>query len=393
MNLKKLLPYSYLVIIFALFLYSFTQVSLSLVFSRSEFLFNIQSLFQNIGYFQRGFSTSIFLVILLGLFSFYIYFLFLALKNRLDKKFLRNIIILTGVILSFSYIAFSYDLFNYIFDAKIITIYGENPYVKRALDFPGDPMLSFMHWTHRVYPYGPVWLGLTVPLSFVGLGKFALTYFLFKFLATAFYFGSVYLTYKIVGKLNNKFTIFSTVLFALNPLVIIESLVSSHNDIVMIFFALLGIYLYLFKSKVFGVIGVFISAAIKIPTIFLIPPMIFNQLPIKKKLTTERLIWSFVIFSTLSVFAAMIEREIQPWYFLWVLPYIALLKPNKYIISLVVGISFGLLLRYTVFLYAGNWDGILIFVRNGLTILSIGVSLLVGFVWSRKKGYNLPISK
>jgi hypothetical protein len=389
MILKKIFPYSFLLVIFALFLYSFTQVSLSLTLTRASFFQQIQRGFQEIGYFQRDISTLIFLVLIFLMTFFYIFFMNLALKKKLNLKVFTNIVIFTGVILSFSYVAFSNDLFNYIFDAKIITFYGENPYFKKALDFPGDPMLSFMHWTHRYYPYGPIWLAVTVPLSFMGLQVFLLTYFLFKFLATVFYFGSVFLIYKINKRINPGFELLNTVFFALNPLVIIESLVSSHNDIAMVFFALLGIYMYMIRNKVLGIISVVISAAIKLPTAVLLLPMVINLLPINKKykFEGERLTWVFVILSILGLFYAMTRLEIQPWYFLWVLPFLALVKPNKYVISIATGISVGLLLRYTQFLYFGNWDDP--FIRNALNSLAIVfVSIAVGFVWSRKKSYN-----
>lgn len=395
MILKKILPYTFIFVIVALFLYSFTQVSLGLTLARASFFQEIQRVFQQIGYFQRDLSTAIFLVIVVLMTFFYIYFLDQAIKKKLKSNLVRNLVIITGLILSFSYVAFSYDLFNYIFDAKIITFYHENPYFKRALDFPGDPMLSFMHWTHRYYPYGPIWLVLTVPLSFAGMQIFLVTYFLFKFLATIFYFGSVYLVYKINKHMNKGSEIFNTVLFALNPLVIIESLVSSHNDIAMVFFALLGIYLYLVKNKLLGIISVVISAAIKIPTAVLLLPMLINILPINKKykLEGDRFITSIVLLSTLGIFYSMTKLEIQPWYFLWLLPFLSLLKPNKFILCLIIGVTLGLLLRYSVFLYFGNWDGVLVSARNIITISSILLSLFVAFVWSRKKGYNLSSTK
>jgi len=393
MIFKKILPYAYVFVILSLFFYSFTQVSLSLTLTRASFFQGIQRAFQEVGYFNRDISTLIFLIILVLMSVFYIYIINQAIKKKLKKNLVRNLVILSGLILSFSYVAFSFDLFNYIFDAKIITFYGENPYFKKALDFPGDPMLSFMHWTHRYYPYGPFWLILTVPLSFAGFQIFLLTYFLFKFLATGFYFGSVYLIYKISKRLHPGSELLNTVFFALNPLVIIEVLVSSHNDIAMIFFALLGVYLYLIKNKFLGIISVIVSLAIKIPTAVLLLPMAYNLLPIPKKykLNDEKIIWSFVGLSVLGVLYSMTKLEIQPWYFLWVLPFIALLKLNKYILSIATGISVGLLLRYTEFLYFGNWDQV--FIRNILTISAILISNIVAFVWSRKKENTLENTK
>ncbi len=390
MTFGKYFPYTFLFVILLLFFYSFTQVSLGLTFSNYPLLHEIENGFKQIGYFNRPYSTILFLIILSFMSIYFIYFLTLAAKNKLKINLLWKIVILLSIVLSFSYIAFSNDLFNYIFDAKIISFYHQNPYVHKALDFPQDPMLSFMQWTHRVYPYGPFWLALTVPVSYIGLNIFLLTFFLFKILATGFYLGSVYLIYKINKKINPGSEIFNTVFFALNPLVIIESLVSSHNDIAMIFFALLGVYLYLSKNKILGIFAVILSASIKIPTAVLLLPMIIGLIPSKRyKFTNERLTWSFVILSILGVFYSMTKLEIQPWYFLWVIPFISLLKPNKYVICLAIGTTIGLLLRYTVFLYAGNWDGVLLTVRNSLTIVSILISVVIAFVWSRKKGYNL----
>ncbi len=370
----RIISFSYLLIILALFFYSFTQVDLSLTLSRVSIWQNIQKSFQYIGYFNRPLSTAIFLMIVLGMFSYYLYFL----KKSLNKKFVNKdffiLIILTTLILVISYTAFSYDIFNYIFDAKIITHYHQNPYIHKALDYPGDPMLSFMHWTHRVYPYGPIWLVLTVPISFIGSNIFLMTYFLFKILIGGFYLGSVYLISKINKKINPENPYFNLIFFALNPLVIIESLVSSHNDIAMIFFALLGIYLMTVNKKIFGIVLIVISALIKIPTAALLLPGLLNIIPIRKlKLENSKFYLSVALISVLGIIYSMTKLEIQPWYFLWALPFIALLRPNKYIISLSIGISAGLLLRYSVFLFYGNWDGIAIFQRN---LISLTMSIL-----------------
>ena len=244
MIFKKINIYSFLLIIVALFLYSFTQVDLSLTLSKVSIFQTLEKSFQQIGYFNRPLSTVIFVSILALMFTYYLYFLLQTYKKRIKTKDIWILIIATSAILAFSYNAFSYDLFNYIFDAKIVTHYHQNPYFHKALDYPGDPMLSFMQWTHRLYPYGPVWLILTIPLSFIGSNIFLLTFFLFKFFLTGCYLGSAYLVYLINKKILPEYKDFNLVLFALNPLVIIESLVSSHNDIVMVLFALLGLYLF-----------------------------------------------------------------------------------------------------------------------------------------------------
>ncbi len=375
--------YSFLLVIVLLFLYSFTQIDLSLTLSQASVWQSVQKSFQYIGYFNRPFSTILFISILILMFAYYIWFLKKAIRKELKTKDLIVLIVSTAVVLSFSYNAFSYDLFNYIFDAKIVTHYHENPYFHRALDYPADPMLSFMRWTHRVYPYGPVWLGLTIPISFIGMNIFLLTFFLFKFLITGFYLASVFLIYKINKKINPDHAIFNTAFFALNPLIIIESLVSSHHDIVMIFFALVGINLFFLRKRILAIILIIISSQVKIPTIGLLMPLVVSFIPFKERLDNNK----FIILSIISMFLAsgyaLTIIEIQPWYFIWILPFIALLKPNKYVMSLTIGFSLGLLLRYTVLLYFGNWDGIGVPIRNALTIITPLVFIAFVYVYNK----------
>src|SRR5690348_1001399 len=111
MSLKKFIPYSFIIAVLALFLYSFTQVDLSLTLSRASFFQTIEKNFQQIGYFNRPLSTTFYLIVIGVLSLYFIYFLHLALKKKIKINTVWKIIGITGVILTFSYVAFSYDLF------------------------------------------------------------------------------------------------------------------------------------------------------------------------------------------------------------------------------------------------------------------------------------------
>lgn len=375
-RIKSLFFLQFFSVIF-LFLYSFTQIDLSLTLSKLSIWQAVEKSFQQIGYFQRPLATQLYILILALLFASYLFALFLSFKNSLTRKQIWILIIGTAVILTFSYNAFSYDIFNYIFDAKIITHYHQNPYLHKALDYPGDPMLSFMQWTHRTYPYGFFWLVLTVPLSFLGLNIFLPTFFLFKALASIMFIGTAYFMEKTL-KVLKKNESFGLVFFALNPLVIIESLVSSHNDIAMMFFAVLGIYLYFNKKFISSFVSVIISGLVKSVTIVLLGPIVLRF--IAEKMNMKVSDENFLRLVSLSVIAgfiyALTKLEIQPWYFLWILPFLALLKPNKYIISLAIGFSLGLLLRYTVYLIQGNWDGWAVPARFYLTYVTFALFMI-----------------
>ena len=382
----KFIEVGYLLTIVGLFLYSFTQIDLSLTLSQVSIWQTAEKFFKNIGYFQRPLSSAIFVSVVLLLFTFYLLILNAVRSKKISKKSIWLLIISSTIILNFSYNAFSYDLFNYIFDAKIVAFYHQNPYLHKALDFPGDPMLSFMHWTHRLYPYGPVWLGLTVPLA-VGLKFFLLTFFLFKILISLSFVGTVYFIGKILKKVSPEDEAFGITFFALNPLVVIESLVSSHNDMVMIFFAVCSVYLLMNKKYIRSIILFILSIGVKFATAFILPIYILILFIKKRK---KEVNWQFLFTLVASIMIipvvlASYRTNFQPWYLLNILPFAALVSRKYYIFIPSVILSLFATFEYLPFLYLGNWDKPVPSILFWMTASSIILSLLFTIAWGLKK--------
>lgn len=367
---KKLLLPLWIIAAILLFLYSYTQVDLSLTLSSGSIFQTIQKAFQYVGWFNRPLSTYIYAGI--GLYVFLLYFatIRLAFQKEISIKLVATITAAITLILTLSYNAFSYDIFNYIFDAKIVIFYNQNPYLHKALDFPTDPMLSFMRWTHRVYPYGPIWLLLTIPLSYIGLNIFFLTFFIFKLFMSGFYLLSVWAIYKIAKSLKLSNPLVAVVLFALNPLVIIESLVSSHNDIVMMGLALLGTLLVFEGKRMVGIFAYIFSIGTKFATgiSFIALGLLF----FKKR---QLVIPATLVLMIGAVFLATARTNFQPWYLLYVLPYAALVASRYSIISIII-VSIAGFAYYIPFLYTGNWDPPIPDILNGIMIMSIVITLI-----------------
>lgn len=372
---QKVLFFVYPLSIVLLFLYSQTQIDLNLFLFKFQAWVNFQRFFQNIGYFQRPLSTYIYLLIVALLFLSYAGFLFLAKKNEITEKQTWKLIIFSSILLLFSYNAFSYDLFNYIFDAKIITHYAQNPYLHKALDYPGDPMLNFMHWTQRTYPYGPVWLGLTVPLSFIGLNFFLPTILMFKALMSLSYLGTAYLISKTLKLVDKKNMLFGTIFFALNPLVLIEGLVSAHLDIVMMFFGIMSFYLIFKNRYTKSALVLLFSAGIKFATGFLFPLFLVNLFK-KDKIPFEKFSLISVALMAIAVVVSSVRTNFQPWYLLEVLPFAALISKKNYIFIPTLVMSFFSFLIYVPFLYTGNWDPPIPTILNNILIVGIAVSVV-----------------
>ena len=387
----KLVVAWYIITSFFLFLYSFTQVDLGLTLSRVSVWQGIQKSFQYVGYFQRPLSTLLFVAILVSFFASYILLLIFASKKLVTKKVAWVSIITTTVILFFSYNAFSYDLFNYIFDAKIFTYYHLNPYAHKALDFAGDPMLGFMHWVERTYPYGPAWLILTIPLSYIGMQIFLITLFLFKALAGAAFLGTVWCIGKISEKLGNKEDMLPILLFGLNPLIIIESLVSAHNDIAMMFFGVAGLLFIMNNKNIRGIFMIIVSIAIKFATIFIIPILLFVFISniLKKKVHWQKMLLSLSLLMIIPVVLASIRTNFQPWYTLFVLPFAAMLGRKYYVIIPFVTFSLFCLLEYVPFLYLGNWNTPVPIILFWLTTSGIIFSIILTSLWKLRIAISL----
>lgn len=324
--------YLYSLLLILLAVYSYVLVDLNLTFFNSGLWNVIRERLIYLGYFQRDLSVLFYLAIIILLFLFHFYFIK---KYKQFDPFKISLII--GLILLFSYPFLSHDFFNYMFDAKILTFYHQNPYLHRALDFPNDPWIRFMQWTHRTYPYGPSFLLITLIPSFLGLGKFLLSFMLFKAMFVIFYLKSVYL----LGKMNKKYAI----IFATSPLIIVEGLVSSHNDLIAVALAIIGIYYLQQKKNILSRIFLLFSGGIKYVTM----PLIFLSLK-NKKIQLAVFVALIGLIGYLSVFS-----EIQPWYFLSLF----LLLPfyEKLVVNLNIFFA-GLLFSYYPYVRFGEWGTI-----------------------------------
>lgn len=383
--------WGWLIAIASLFFYSFTQIDLGLTLTRASFWQPIQKAFQFIGYFKRPLSATIYVVILLLLFLFYFLLLNQVKKGRLTQKQIWRLILATAAILWLAYNAFSYDLFNYIFDARIVTFYRQNPYQRRALDFPGDPMLGFMHWTHRLYPYGPVWLALSVPLSFLAGQKLIPIMILFKSLGVIGYLVSAWSIDKILKQLKPAKAKLGLVFFAFNPLIIVESLVAAHNDILMMAFVLVAFWLLLEKKHLWAWTMFFLSVGIKFATGLLVPVFLYVTLWHwrKRKISWEK-VWLTTIFLMAGAVLAAGWRigEIKPWYWLFVFPFVPFLIEKKWLLWLTFGLTIGFLLYYAPFFYLGNWNPPVPMLKNIFALGPLGAAMILFLL--EKKRFFLP---
>lgn len=338
----------YVVVSLALFLYSYTQVDLNLTLSRISIWQAIQRSFQYIGYWERPLSTGLYITILLALFGLYGVTLAMISRKAIGEQSLWKIIAVLVGFLLLSYPAFSADMFNYMFTAKTVLVYHKNPYAVLPIQFSGvEPWLTFMRWIHLPSAYTPIWIGLTLPFYVFGFGYFLLVLWNMKLFVAGFYIASVWLIGKILEKVGDGRKVLGMAILALNPLIVIESLVSAHNDIAMMALALGACYVFLLKKRMGSWIFLSLSAGIKLMTVFLVPVFFAGW---KRG-------WALIAMIVALIFVLLRPgREFLPWYFVWVMPFVALLPDRPLVTVSATGMSLGLLLRYAPYLYFGDWN-------------------------------------
>ena len=192
-----------------------------------------------------------------------------------SSKAIAGLILVIGaacaIVLLWSYPLFSQDVFDYIFHTHEWVRYGASPFTHTPSQFSLDPLYPYVSWTAAPSPYGPLWLYLTAPLSWLAGGDLFTNLVLFKGLTVACYIGSAIFLYLTLDKTLPRFKVAGTLLFAWNPLVLMEFGTSGHNDIVMIFFAILAAWFVANGRFAIGLVALTASILVKIVTIFIFP--------------------------------------------------------------------------------------------------------------------------
>lgn len=361
---KKLLAINALIYIFFLF-FSYAYVDLNLTLSKSPIILSAINKLQGLGYYNRPIATIIYIFLLITAFSFYLFNIKLFSKSKVGIKYLATTTIVNTFILFFAYPFLSYDVFNYIFDAKILLYYHLSPYTHKALDFPADDWIRFMRWTHRYSPYGPLWLGFSLVPAVLGMGKFILNLLFFKLFIGLFHLVNSFIIYKISKSNKSENPLFATAFYALNPVFLIEGVANSHNDIVFVAFILSSIYFLSNNKKSHAFAVLIFGALLKYISILILPWILINNF---YKMSQKSIIFlnlftltAFtIIFSTVTITVPFIpsgstQVQFQPWYLFWTIPIVAL-TGNKRLVFIAIAICFGAMLRYVPYIYNGDWS-------------------------------------
>src|SRR5712691_3184245 len=180
----------------------------------------------------------------------------------------------------------SNDIFSYANYGHLMVAYHANPYFVPPSAYPQDLIYRYNDWPHTIAVYGPISLIVCALLELVS-GTNPVAYILaFRLFALAAHLLNTWLvmtTLRATGRSSRTVTL-GTLLYAWNPLVLLESSLNAHNDIFMVTFLLLGILLCIRAER----------SDLTYPRNYL-PPLVVFTLAVLVRFTAAPLVAFFII--------------------------------------------------------------------------------------------------
>jgi hypothetical protein len=195
-----------------------------------------------------AFSTAGLLLVLVFLFAIYLRALRFARAEPRQPGRLRIILagaLLFGLPLIFCPYLLSRDIYSYIIYGRIAALYGDNPAISAPIVYAHDAYFQYLvSWKDIPSVYGPVWTlfshGLTLLVERMG-GALWLYLLAYKLAMLAVHGANTFLIWQILGDWKPGRQVYGTLLYAWNPLALIEFVGSAHNDVLMIGLVLLAV--------------------------------------------------------------------------------------------------------------------------------------------------------
>ena len=238
---------------------------------------------------NKAFSTIVYLCIFIVLSALYLYFVN---KKGVFKNIKQLLKYVAGV--SIIFIAMipwhSSDIFYYMGVGELHSIYGQNPYYKTIKQYvdenpavtQNDTIMkqgSLNYWSNTTVVYGPVAQTIFSLFTKISFKNIDVCLLIFKLINLIVHLLNCYLIYKITKKLT------FSVIYGLNPYILMEFIGMGHNDIIVVFFVLLCMYFLLKRKQILpSVVFLAIATGIKYFTILLLPIVILYHYREEKKI-------------------------------------------------------------------------------------------------------------
>lgn len=254
------------------------------------------------------------LILEFGIYAFCAFFIH-RLAERGDYRRIVGVIIFGAIVFGFINVLtpamLSRDIFVYAGYGRTIVAHHANPYFVTLSTYPKDPLTSYDDWKFATSAYGPVWLAVCSLWALLA-GSFPLGYiFAFRLFGLAAHLTNIWFVAAILKKMGRspRTITLGMLLYAWNPLALLESGQGAHNDTFMVTLLLLGILLTLRAEQ----------QRFARPSHYL-PPIIVFTLAVLVKFTAAPLIFLFLVLMSSHLYSTNLldvqhhqSTAFQPW--------------------------------------------------------------------------------
>lgn len=255
--------------------------------------------------------TVLFFFILIFLFLFY----FHSLKLNLSPKKIIFVSLIFQIIVFFSYPILSTDVLNYILSDRVSVVYHRNVWITKPNEFTDDPYYYLVYpiykerdWNNQTRIYGGTnQFFYTLPTALAGNDLVA-NIVSHKLVVFIFNLASIFLMFKILQKYFPEKLSFGLMALFWNPLFILETVGSGHNDILMLFFLLLSYLFVLRKNFILVGIALGLSTQVKSTSLLFAVFLILSLISQTQWKSFFKLLFSYA-FVTLGIYRLM---EVSP---------------------------------------------------------------------------------
>lgn len=196
------------------------------------------------------------------------------------------------------------DVFSYSIFGRVMSVYGKNPYVYKPAAFPNDLIYPLVGWKDNASVYGPFSNSICGLITKAAGNSISSTILGFKISALALYAACLPIVYSLTKRVAPGRENLALLLTAWNPLMILHILGGGHNESWMVFFVLLGFWLYRRGQPMWGIVSIILAVTIKFTAGFALVPLLLLYLRESRGSVIPRAVKSLalVIFLTALIY-------------------------------------------------------------------------------------------
>ncbi|MBP6804658.1 MAG: polyprenol phosphomannose-dependent alpha 1,6 mannosyltransferase MptB [Chloroflexi bacterium] len=145
--------------------------------------------------------------------------------------------------LLFTYPINATDIYRYVIGGQTTSLYDANPFATPPSQLPDASIAAYAgEWADATSPYGPVWETAAAAITRVSGNNLLLGLLMFKGLAALLHLAIAGLIWQVLAGQETAVRTAFTLLWAWNPGLLLTFVVDGHNDILMLFWLLLGVW-------------------------------------------------------------------------------------------------------------------------------------------------------